>query len=97
MKVKEKLIKMIGLFEKMLFSNHSCISCGREILDGTKFQMCDACKEKMDLLDGFLCGKCGDGLQDGVLICENCKNFDYAFKENRSYAYYLPTKVQKES
>ena len=88
MKLKERFLKMMTAFENMLFANHSCISCGREIVDGTAFQMCEDCKGEVDRLDEFVCAKCGDKLQEGVLTCDHCKNFDYEFKENRSYAYY---------
>lgn len=88
MKLKERFVNFMKSFENMLFSNHSCISCGREIVDGTKFQMCNECKDKVERIDGNLCAKCGDKLHFGMMMCEHCKDFDYSFNENRSFAYY---------
>ena len=86
MKLKERFINFMKAFEKMLFTNHSCISCGREIADGSKFQMCEKCMAEMERLDGNLCATCGDKLHLGMMICDHCKEFDYSFKENRSFA-----------
>lgn len=88
MKLKERFLKFITSFENALFANHSCNSCGREIVDGTEFQMCELCRNKVERLDGDVCAKCGDKLAVGMMICDHCKDFDYVFKENRSFAYY---------
>ena len=81
-------MKFMKSFERMLFTNHSCNSCGREIADGSAFQMCESCRSKVERLDEYLCAKCGDKLHFGMMMCEHCKDFDYAFQENRSFAYY---------
>lgn len=88
MSIKERFTKWLNSFENLFMKNHSCISCGREILDGTKFQLCDKCFYGLEKLDVELCEKCGDKVLVGNKICDHCKTFDYHFDENRSYCYY---------
>ncbi len=88
MSVKDKVLKALNFVEDLFMTNHSCVCCGREIVDGTKFQVCEKCKEKFDLLTGVLCQKCGELVAKDVKICNHCKNCEYNFDQNRSYAYY---------
>lgn len=84
-----KKIKNIFVgFENLISTEHSCISCGREILDGTKYQLCKKCEDKIDKIDGNTCFKCGEKLYGENLLCDYCKNFDYKFDENKSICYY---------
>ncbi len=94
MTAKEKFVKMINWFEDLFMKNHSCICCGREILDGTKFQVCDVCKSKLSLIDGLVCKKCGEKVIDGNTFCDYCKNTNYVFDENHSYCHYDETSAK---
>jgi len=51
MAIKDKLKHFIIGFERLLFENHSCICCDREIIDGTKFSLCNKCTEKLTSID----------------------------------------------
>ena len=69
-------------------TNHSCIACGREIVDGTKFQICKDCFCNLHKLEGNLCDKCGDEVLKDNQLCDHCKTFDYSFQQNKSFCYY---------
>ena len=88
MKILKKLKKMFVSFENMLSGEHSCISCSKEILDGSDFQLCEKCLKSLDEIDGSTCTKCGEKLGEGNMLCEYCKDFDYAFDSNKSICYY---------
>lgn len=98
MKIFTKLKNLALSIENSLSKEHSCISCGREILDGSDFQLCDNCLKSMQKIDGLLCLKCGEMLEDGNLNCKFCENFDYAFNSNRSIVYYndVSSKIVKD-
>ena len=88
MEIKDKILKMASFFEDMLMTNHSCICCGREIVDGTEFQLCKKCKVEIEPLKGNLCKTCGEVLPRGDEICDRCKVSNYAFDVNRSFTHY---------
>ncbi len=88
MKIIQKIKNFFVSIENMLSTEHSCISCLREIPDGSKFQMCDKCYKKLDRIYGNVCSKCGEMLIDGNLLCSHCKDFDYEFNSNKSICYY---------
>lgn len=91
MKIIEKLKKMFVSFEDMISAEHACLSCDKEILDGTKYQLCDKCRNELEKIDGRYCAKCGEILSDGKMLCELCKGFEYEFDSNRSIFYYNDT------
>ena len=74
MKMKEKFSKFLNWFENLFFTNHSCVSCLKEIKDGTKFQICESCFKKIEFLNGNLCEKCGDKVLEENKLCDHCKN-----------------------
>lgn len=77
-----------------MFEVHSCLSCNIEIPDGSKFQLCKDCLDDMDLISGNICKKCGERLSNdnpNVKICDNCKEKEYSFDQNRSFCYYNDT------
>lgn len=78
---------LIGL-EDVISTQHSCLACECEILDGSEHQMCEKCFGMLDKIDGRLCSKCGDVLLDGSLKCLLCNSFNYAFNSSRSIFYY---------
>ena len=88
MTMKEKFTKFVNWFESLFMTNHSCVSCGKEIVDGTKFQICDDCLKNIEIIDGSVCEKCGDKVVAGNKLCNHCKNTDYNFDCNRSFCYY---------
>ncbi|MBQ8425188.1 MAG: ComF family protein [Clostridia bacterium] len=47
LKIKQICLKL----ENLIFENHSCIACGKEIPDGTKFSICEKCFNKMKKID----------------------------------------------
>lgn len=83
-KIKSAFVK----FEDLLFENHSCICCGREILDGTKFSICDECLNKMEIIKGKVCAKCGMPVAETATHCGECNKFHYVFDKNISYCFY---------
>lgn len=88
MNFMQKIKNIFVSIEDMLSGEHSCISCGKEILDGSKFQLCEDCEKNFDLIDGKICLKCGEKLDFENLLCDACKNFDYEFSSSRSICYY---------
>lgn len=81
-------------FEENLMKNHSCISCGREIPDGTFASLCDKCFNSIEKISGKICAKCGDKLSDNNLLCEHCKDMNFSFQCNRSFCYYNETSAK---
>lgn len=75
-------------FEKLLFKNHSCISCGREVLDGTKFSLCENCYGKLDIISGKVCARCGSPVAESTNFCGECSRFNYSFDKNISFCFY---------
>lgn len=88
MKLMQKIKKIFMSFENLLSDEHCCISCGREIPDGLKFQLCHTCENLLDVIGTEVCAKCGERLLEGNLLCEHCKDFDYDFNTSKSYCYY---------
>lgn len=88
MSLLKKIKNLFISFEDMVSKEHSCIVCAKEIPDGTNFQMCENCCLNIEKIEGKICSKCGDKLDDGKLRCDKCNDFDYNFKSNRSYCYY---------
>ena len=88
MSFKTRLAKIWNGFEDLFLKNHSCISCRREIVDGTNFSLCKNCFEEIEMLSGNLCKVCGDSILEDNIICDRCKLCDYSFDENKSFAVY---------
>ncbi len=85
----EKFAKLINNFEDLFMTNHSCNACGREIPDGSKFQLCNDCLNSLDKIEGNICSKCGERLpQENLKVCDHCKDTKYNFVSNRSCFYY---------
>lgn len=97
MKFTQILKNILCKFENLFMKNHECISCSREILDGSEFQLCDKCVSEIEFLDGFVCEKCGEKLDKNLMICDLCKDRDYVFDKNYSACYYtdVPAKIVK--
>ncbi len=83
-KIKALLKKIINIFAP----EYECISCGREIIEGTSFMLCENCKNSIEWLNGTVCKKCGDKILKGNEICDFCKEKEFAFNSNLSYCYY---------
>lgn len=89
MKIKEKLANLINWFEDLFMTSHSCLACGREIPDGTKYMLCSDCLNGLDKIDGKLCLKCGEEIVgENVRVCDYCKDREYKFNSNHSCFYY---------
>ncbi len=88
MKLKDKLTKMLSGIEDLFMTNHSCLSCGRETPDGSKYSLCKNCLAKLRELKGKVCEVCGDKVTLASKICARCNKTRYNFDVNRSFAYY---------
>jgi len=88
MQKKNWFLKIFEIFESGFMKNHSCICCYKEILDETKFMLCDKCAKDIEILTGDLCTKCGDRLKDNGACINNCSKFNYTFSSNKSLFYY---------
>ena len=88
MNLFRKIKNLLLSIEDSLSKEHACISCDREILDGSEFQLCEKCLNNMQKIKEPICIKCGEMLENGNLNCVFCKGFNYAFKSNRSIFYY---------
>ncbi len=88
MSFKTRLAKILNGFEDLIFKNHSCLSCRREISDGTKFSLCKNCFDELEVFGGNLCKVCGENILKDNLLCDRCKSNSFSFDENRSFAVY---------
>lgn len=88
MSFKEKFYKILNRFERLLFTNHGCLACRREIEDGSDYSLCEKCNKKMIRLDGNLCKTCGEMILDGNSYCDRCKNTSYDFDYSNSFTIY---------
>jgi competence protein ComFC len=93
MRLNQKIKNFFERIENTLMKNHSCDACGREIPDGTRYQLCSECLNSLEKIDGNICKKCGEKIEHGS-ICRHCKNFEYSFSSNRSYFYYEGTSAK---
>ncbi len=91
MSVKSKFREMINFIEDLFLKNHKCICCRKEIPDDNKRGICEKCFQKLEILSGEICLKCGEPVVKGNTKCDSCKEMDYCFDENRSYSAYLET------
>lgn len=96
MTIKRKVLMLLSKLEDLIFTNHSCISCGLEIEDGSMFSMCDECLRKLEIISGKVCEKCGEEMKG--LVCEVCKDKNYTFSKNISIFYYneITSKIVKK-
>lgn len=74
--------------ENLFFTNHACLSCRREIPDGTSFSLCKDCLENLEKIEGNVCKICGEKILEGNNYCDICKNMKFEFDQSRSYAIY---------
>lgn len=88
MRIRDCFRKILSAADDILMSNHECLSCGKEISDGGKTQLCDDCAAHIAWLRGKTCVKCGDLLRADTLACDNCKDKGYLFLSNVSCCYY---------
>ena len=88
MSVKSKINEIVNFIEDLFLTNHKCIACGKEVSDQIKTGICCACNEKLNKISGEICVRCGESVVAGNKYCDGCKNMDYKFDENHSYAVY---------
>lgn len=88
MKVKETIFKWWNAFEDLFMTSHSCVCCEREILDKSKFSLCEKCLKNLDVIGDVCCEKCGDKISSGNKLCNVCKDYKFSFDSNVSFAYY---------
>lgn len=88
MSFKTRMSKFWNYFEDLFFKNHGCLSCRKEVPDGTKFCLCDKCFHAMELLKGKVCETCGDAVLENNDFCDRCKSSKFDFDKSRSFAVY---------
>ena len=88
MSLKTKINKLWNYFEDLFFKNHACLSCRREIPDGTQFCLCNRCYNELETLKGNLCETCGDVILENNKICDRCKDSSFSFDKSRSFVIY---------
>ena len=88
MSLKTRMIKIWNSFEDLFFKNHACLSCRKEIPDGTQFCLCKQCFKNIDFLKQDLCEICGDFVLENNRFCDRCKNSKFEFDKSRSLAVY---------
>ena len=89
MSLKERIIRIWNNLENLVLVNHACLSCRREIADGSDFSLCENCMENIEKINGNICEVCGEEILVGNKFCDTCKNTKYDFEISRSYAKYL--------
>ena len=94
MKFLQFLKTFVNKLEDSVLTNHGCLACRREILDGTKFSMCRNCLENIERITGNLCEKCGDIVNNENKFCDRCKNTGFSFSSSRSFAYYTDSSAE---
>lgn len=97
MNLLKKMKEILCSFENLFMKEHECLSCLREIKDGSTFQLCDKCLKDVQFLNDCVCAKCGEKLNKASLVCDLCKDKDYVFDKNISSCYYtdVPAKIVK--
>ena len=88
MSLKSKMIKFWTMFESWIFTNHGCLSCRREIPDGSDFSLCEDCMNCLDEISGNMCKICGEEILENNILCDKCKNIKFNFDSSKSFAYY---------
>lgn len=88
MSIKEKFWKLWNNLENLIFKNHACLSCRREIKDGTKYSLCESCNNNIERIAGTLCKTCGDKVIADNDYCDRCKKEKYDFDYNNSFSVY---------
>ena len=88
MSIKSKIKSIVNFVEDLFLTNHKCIVCGKEVPDYVKRGLCEKCGGKLKRISGEICSRCGESVVKGNKYCDECKNMDYKFDENHSYAVY---------
>lgn len=88
MSLKLRIKDIFSKFEDLLFSNHGCLSCRREIVDGTDYSLCKDCNENLTRIKGNICGICGEKILEDNSFCDLCKGKEYDFDKSRSFSVY---------
>ena len=82
------LTKFWTKIEDLILINHGCLSCRREIVDGSDFSLCENCLENLDVISGNVCKVCGEKVLENNNFCDSCKMVKFNFDQSRSFAYY---------
>lgn len=88
MSFKSSFVKFWKGLENLFLSNHACLSCRREIPDGTEFSLCEKCASSIEKINGKLCKVCGEMIIEDNEICDRCKLVKYNFDKSHSFAVY---------
>ena len=69
MKIKEFVLNLLN---KLYVKDFRCIVCHREIPSGSKYSMCDKCRQNLPTIKNP-CTKCGGDISIAG-VCTNCKS-----------------------
>ncbi|MBQ6377058.1 MAG: ComF family protein [Lachnospiraceae bacterium] len=69
-----------------------CPVCGGIAAKGER--VCPACREKLPRIEGPRCVKCSKPVEDGVLLCDDCRGKDHAY--DCGFAAFLYDDVMRE-
>ena len=85
MRFKEFISKILN---KLYIKDYRCIVCNKEIPHGSRYSMCDKCRDSLPYIK-HPCGKCGGEIPSG-LACTNCKSNMPVFEKNIVALNYVP-------
>lgn len=85
MSLKDKILR---IFDNLYIKDCRCIICNREIARGSRYCMCDNCRNHLPIIHNP-CHKCGGDIPSGN-VCTNCKSILPAFERNIVALNYTP-------
>ena len=85
MKIKEFVLNLLN---KLYVKDFRCIVCHREIPSGSKYSMCDKCRQNLPTIKNP-CTKCGGDISIAG-VCTNCKSNMPTFDRNIVALSYKP-------
>ena len=80
-----KLKKVIeSIISKLYVDDCNCINCDKEIPKGSKYGLCDECRNKLPFNNGNICKRCGRPVDNEAFYCLECQNYAKTFEIARS-------------
>ena len=81
----ERLQKPVKFIINLIFPVY-CLICKKQLSYQTNTYLCDACKQKLTLINGKVCNKCGRPFING--ICGICREKQFCFSKARASGIY---------
>jgi ComF family protein len=82
--IKNAVLKMISFVYPV-----TCSCCGEDVDCRLGVSICEKCMEKMPVISGLACKKCGLPLKDGGMHCYKCLKNPSGFKADAARCLYL--------